>query len=215
MSHSHVAGRLTAAGLLVTALVAAVPTASAAAPHDAEGSAYGLTVAGPLDVPPVPAVSSRSGDVSKHLVREDLTDLVDASALDVSAAADRARSTVARVAVPSAKLRAEAVTAECKGGEGHVSLARASLAGRSLDVSPPPNTTVPVDVPVVGRGSLTLNKQQRRADGRLDVTAVELRLPIPGDAATIRIASATCGRAAAPPKAPAPTPVKRDLPVTG
>lgn len=40
---------------------------------------------------------------------------------------------------------------------------------------------------------------------------MELRLPLPGEAATVRIASATCG----PAEAPAPTPVEHDLPVTG
>ncbi|GAA4238379.1 hypothetical protein GCM10022254_54080 [Actinomadura meridiana] len=227
MRHSHAAGRLTAAGALITGLVlAATPALAApnAAPNAAAaggGSAYGVTVSGPLDVPPVPAVSSRSSLVSKHLAREDLTDLVDASALDVGASADRARSSVARVAVPTAQLRASAIGAECVGGHGSAHLARATLAGRALDASPPPNTTIPLAVNGVGDGALILNKQQRMADGRLNVTAVELRLPLPGKAATVRIASATCGRAApeaptkTPSEAPAPRPVKHDLPVTG
>jgi hypothetical protein len=224
MRHVHAAGRLTAAGVLITGLLG-VATPALAAPHPAKpggGSAYGLTVAGPLEVPPVPAVSSRSGTVTKHLLREDNTKLVTASALDVSASADRARSSVAQAAVPSADLAASAVSAECDGGRGAAHLARAVVAGRHLDSSPPPNTTIPVDVEGVGRTSLTLNKQQRMSDGRLNVTAMELRLPIPGKASTVRIASATCGRAATNDhandprsEAPAPRPVKHDLPVTG
>ncbi|XRQ09939.1 choice-of-anchor P family protein [Actinomadura welshii] len=183
-----------------------------------EGSAYGLTASGPVSVPPVPAVSSTTETVRKSLLREESTDLVKASALDVSASAARARSTVAKAAVPAADLMADAVTAKCRGGHGSAHLARAVIAGKRLDASPPPNTTIPVDVEGVGRTSLTLNKQERMADGRLAVTAMELRLPLPGKPATIRIASATCGKsgpAEQPADAPAPTPVEHDLPVTG
>ncbi|MGP4026390.1 choice-of-anchor P family protein [Actinomadura sp. 3N407] len=228
MRYDHAVGRLTTAGLLATWMLApglvaaatpAVAATPAAAPHGAEGSAYGLTVTGPVAVPPVPAVSSTTGKVSKSLLREDHTDLVKASALDVSASAARARSTVARVAVPAAKLMASAVAAKCDGGRGSAHLARAVVAGKRLDASPPPNTTVPVDIEGLGRASLVLNKQQRMADGRLAVTAMELRLPLPGKPATVRLASATCGRASGPAKppseAPAPTPVEHDLPVTG
>ncbi|MFG2087379.1 MULTISPECIES: choice-of-anchor P family protein [unclassified Spirillospora] len=223
MRYSTAVGRLTATGLLATGLLApvtatAATTALAAAPHGSEGSAYGLTVAGPVSVPPVPAVSSTTGEVSKSLLRENHTKLVQASALDVTASAARARSTVARVAVPAAKLMASAVSARCDGGRGSAHLARAVIAGKRLDASPPPNTTVPVDIEGLGRASLILNKQQRMADGRLGVTAMELQVPLPGKPATVRIASATCGQAGpseTPSEAPAPTPVEHDLPVTG
>ncbi|TDD30167.1 hypothetical protein E1287_29780 [Actinomadura sp. KC06] len=217
MRFSHASKRLTVTGLLVTGLAAAaaaVPAPAKAAPRP-EGSAYGLTVDGPLAVPPMPAVSSAAGPVSKSLARENHTKLVDASALDVSASSSRARSTVARLAVPPAQLLASAVSAECDGGRGSAHLTRAALAGKRLDASPPPNTTIPVDVDGLGRASLILNKQQRMADGRLAVTAMELRLPLPGKASTVRIASAMCKGGSVPAEAPAPKPVKRDLPVTG
>ncbi|WP_396448913.1 choice-of-anchor P family protein [Actinomadura sp.] len=214
MRYSHAVMRLAAAGLLAGGLVAAGMPAQAAAPGD-EGSAYGLAVTGPLAVPPVPAVSSSSGEVSKRLLREDRTKLVRASGLDVSASAARARSSVARLAVPAAKLAAGAVSAKCADGQGSANLANAVLAGKRLDSTPPPNTTVPVDVDGVGRASLTLNKQRRMADGRLAVTAMELMLP--GGKGALRVASATCGRGVpqGPAEAPAPTPVRHDLPVTG
>ncbi|MFA1548991.1 choice-of-anchor P family protein [Actinomadura chokoriensis] len=214
MRHSHAVKRLATAGLLAGGLVAA-GTPALAAPAG-EGSAYGLAVTGPLAVPPAPAVSSTTGEVNKRLLREDRTKLVKASALDVSASAARATSSAARIAVPTAKLAAGAASAKCVDGRGSARLAGAVLAGRRLDVSPPPNTTVPVDVEGFGRTALTLNKQQRTADGRLAVTAMELRLP--GGKGAVRIASATCGRGAparGPAEAPAPTPVKHDLPVTG
>lgn len=208
MRHSHAFARLAAAGLLAGGLVA---TAGPALAVGGEGSAYGLTATGPLSIPPVPAVSSTTGKVSKHLLREDSTKLVRASVLDVSASADRARSSVARLAVPPAKLAAEAVSAKCVNGKGTANLVNAVLAGKRLDSTPPPNTTIPVDVDGLGRTSLTLNKQQRLADGRLAVTAMELMLP--GGKGAVRVASATCGKRA--PEAPAPKPVKHDLPVTG
>ncbi|MES9537954.1 MULTISPECIES: choice-of-anchor P family protein [unclassified Actinomadura] len=218
MRHIHATKRLATAGLLATGLVAAPASATAfAAAPGGEGSAYGLTATGPIAIPPIPAVSSSTGPVSKSLLREAHTDLVKASALDVKAAPDRASSSVARLAVPSAKLMADAVSAKCTAGSGAAHLARATLAGRRLDASPPPNTTIPVDVQGLGRTALTLNKQQRMPDGRLAVTGMELALP--GKKGAVRVASATCGKAAGPAhgpsEAPAPTPVKHDLPVTG
>jgi hypothetical protein len=220
MRYSHAVRRLTTAGLLAGGLVAAATPALAApaqaAAPSGEGSAYGLTVSGPLAVPPVPAVSSTTGRVSKSLLREDRTKLVKASALDVSASAARAKSSVARLSVPTAKLAASAVSARCVNGQGTANLAHAVLAGKRLDSTPPPNTTIPVDVDGLGRTSLTLNKQQRTADGRLAVTALELMLP--GGKGALRVASATCGQGApvrTPSEAPAPSPVQHDLPVTG
>ncbi|MGI5205255.1 choice-of-anchor P family protein [Spirillospora sp. CA-108201] len=218
MRHIPAVKRIAATGLLATGLAASVAPATAfAAAPGSEGSAYGLTVTGPLAVPPVPAVSSSTGRVSKSLLREDRTKLVKASALDVDASASRARSAVAHLSVPSAKLLADAVTAKCTAGQGGAHLARATLAGKHLDSTPPPNTTVPVDVDGLGRTALVLNKQQRMADGRLAVTGIELTLP--GRKGAIRVASATCGKPAGPAhhpsEAPAPKPVKHDLPVTG
>ncbi|MEV0661552.1 choice-of-anchor P family protein [Actinomadura luteofluorescens] len=218
MRHNHAAKRFATAGLLATGLaMAAAPAPAFAAAPGSEGSAYGLTVTGPLAVPPVPAVSSSTGRVSKSLLREDRTKLVKASALDVDASAARAHSAVTHLSVPSAKLLADAVTATCTAGQGGAHLARATLAGKHLDSTPPPNTTVPVDVDGLGRTALVLNKQQRMADGRLAVTGMELALP--GGKGAIRVASATCGKPAGPvhgpAEAPAPKPVKHDLPVTG
>lgn len=213
MRYSHAFASLAAAGLLAGGLVA---TAGPALATGGEGSAYGLAVTGPLAVPPVPAVSSTTGTVSKRLLRENHTKLARASALDVSASAARADSSVTRLAVPTAKLAADAVSAKCRNGQGTANLANAVLAGKRLDSTPPPNTTIPVDVDGLGRTSLTLNKQQRTADGRLAVTGMELMLP--GDKGALRVASATCGQGApvrTPSEAPAPSPVKHDLPVTG
>ncbi|WP_243726010.1 choice-of-anchor P family protein [Actinomadura rubrisoli] len=227
-------------GLLAAGLLATTPATAGAtplAPGD-EGSAYGLTATGPAAVGPAPAVSSASREVRKSVLREEHTKLFNASALNASAAASQARAGVARLNVPKADMTASAVSADCAHGQGASHLTNAFVAGRRLDSSPPPNTTVPVDVDGVGRASMILNKQQRMPDGRLAVTAMELTLPRP-EGTTLRVASATCGRggrpagkpagrpagkpagkpagmpAGKPAEAPAPTPVERDLPVTG
>ncbi|GGV16549.1 hypothetical protein GCM10010182_41790 [Actinomadura cremea] len=217
--------RLTTAGLLATGLAAAlapalaVPALADPGSGGATGSAYGLNLTGPIDIAPVPAVSSGGEQVERALLREKGTKFVQAEALDVRASAARARSQVARLSVPAADLLASAVAAKCDGGRGSAHLADARVAGRRLDVTPPPNTRIPVKIEGMGDATLTLNKQRRMPDGRMNVTAMELALPLT-EPTTLRVASATCGRAAPKahekqPEAPAPTPVRRDLPVTG
>ena len=132
----------------------------------------------------------------------------------MQATPNHARSSVTQLSVPAARLLASAVSATCDGGWGSVHLANAIIAGRQLSVTPPPNTTIPVELDGARRASLVLNKQQRLQDGRLAVTAMEFTLPLRG-ASTLRVASATCGQVAGPAEAPTPTPVTRDLPVTG
>ncbi|MBO2456049.1 choice-of-anchor P family protein [Actinomadura violacea] len=215
----HAFTRLTTAALLAGGLTAAAAAPVLAAPPDpsGSGSAFGLAATGPLGaVPPVPAVSSDGGAAHKSLLNENRLKAVRASALNVDATPANARSNVAGLAVPTAKLMANAVTATCHDGQGGAHLTQATVAGKRLDATPPPNTTVPVDVEGVGRTSLVLNKQQRLPNGRLAVTAMQLNLP--GGKGALRVASATCGRTAAqrPVEAPAPKPVKHhDLPVTG
>ncbi|MQY04893.1 choice-of-anchor P family protein [Actinomadura macrotermitis] len=223
-------------GLLAVALgltMAAPAAASPAAGSDAgSGSAFGLAGAGPVPVAPLPAVSSAGDVVSRTLLRENRTQYVNAGALDVKAAREQAHSHVADLTVPLAGLQAESVSATCRQGQGAAHLTQAVVAGKRLDSSPPPNTTIPVKVDGVGNADLVLNKQERMRDGRLNVTAVALDLPVNGKTESLRVASATCGKRrpahhakppahhAKPPvrpagEAPKPTPVKGDLPVTG
>ncbi|WP_067490559.1 choice-of-anchor P family protein [Actinomadura hibisca] len=257
------AGRLVQVSLVAAVAASLAATPAVAAPADNAGaargnapdaSAFGLNVIGPVRVPPVPAVSSGAGEVRKSVLRENRTKVVKAGVLDVKAQHDRAHSQVADLRVPSAGLRAEAVTAKCLGGRGGAEIADGVVAGKPLAVAPPPNTTVPVDLPELGRASVILNKQERMRDGRLNVTAMEVNLPVgQGKTESIRVASATCGRGRptgghpqgpkGPQKpqgpqgpktpgasegakgpqgaqgqhaeAPAPTPVKGDLAVTG
>jgi hypothetical protein len=223
-----------AAGLLPAAVLPAAQASAEAgagsatartakAPGNPVGSAFGLAVSGPVAISPVPAVASASTTpVSKSLLREGRTGLLTASALDVKAASDQAHSHITRLRVPEAALAAEAVSATCTGGTGFARLAGAAIAGTALDSSPAPNSSVPVALPGgLGTVAVTLNKQERLADGRLRVTALAVDLPIAGKNEAVRVASATCGRRAvaassgATQEAPAPVPVKNDLPVTG
>ncbi|MBW8482021.1 choice-of-anchor P family protein [Actinomadura parmotrematis] len=202
MSYTKAARRLAQASVIAAALgvAAAAPAAATPAPGhgapgtDAGGSAYGLTATGPVPVPTLPAVQSPGGEVRKSLLRENHTKMLDAGALNVKAARDRAHAQVADLRVPDAGLLAQAVTARCQAGRGSARLAGAMIGGRPLAVDPPPNTVVPVDVPKLGRVALTLNKQWREADGRLTVTAIALDLPVAGRPESLRVASATCGR---------------------
>ena len=196
--------------------VADVPVAAAPAVPTPEVPVAAEPPVVSAPVPPEPAVSSDGGPAHKSVLSEDRLKAVRASALRVDATPSNARSNVTDLAVPTAKLMANAVTATCHDGQGGAHLTRATVAGKRLDATPPPNTTVPVDVEGVGRTSLVLNKQQRMPNGRLAVTAMQLNLP--GGKGAVRVASATCGRVPAqrPAEAPAPKPVRHhDLPVTG
>ena len=206
-----------AAGLLPAAILPAGSADAAAAPTDPVGSAFGLAVIGPVAISPVPAVASSSAaPVSKSLLREGSTGLLTASALDVKAASDQAHSHIAKLRVPEAALAAEAISATCTGATGTARLAGAAIAGTALDASPAPNSSIPVRLPGgLGTVAVTLNKQERLADGRLRVTALAVDLPIGGKNEAIRVASATCGRTMVAVEAPAPVPVKSNLPVTG
>ncbi|MBO2449114.1 hypothetical protein J4573_18565 [Actinomadura barringtoniae] len=215
-----------AAGLLPAAIMpagsaSAAPRPATAKAADPIGSAFGLAVIGPVAISPVPAVASSStAPVSKSLLREGSTGLLTASALDVKAAADQAHSHIARLRVPEAALAAEAISATCTGATGTARLAGAAIAGTALDASPAPNSSIPVRLPGgLGTVAVTLNKQERLPDGRLRVTALAVDLPLAGKTEAIRVASATCGKPAAAAgsavEAPAPVPVKSNLPVTG
>ncbi|WP_019632083.1 choice-of-anchor P family protein [Actinomadura atramentaria] len=213
---------LVAAAFGATATAPALAAAPAPAPAPAPGSsAFGLTATGPVALPPLPVAQSLSDTVSRSLLRENLK-VVDAGVLNVKAAKGYAHSDVATLKVPTAGLFAQAVSATCRDGRGVSHVANAVVAGKHLDVSPPPNTTVPFHVDGLGDGSVVINKQERLGDGRLRVTALAVRVPLGGGKAqTILVSSATCGKLPAKPvtpphsAAPKPHPVRGDLPVTG
>jgi len=218
--------RRAAAGAAVVVSVAALATGPAGADRapTGHGSAFGLSANGPVSVPVISAVASHGKPAERSLVSVPDNPLLSAKVLHTNAEKAKARASVADVLIKKLKLKANAVTAKCTQGMGSVDLVAAELDGKRLAVSPSPNSALHADLGPLGKATVTLNKQTRNADGTLTVTAVEARVPVAGKMETVTISSATCGKeqAAQPapqkpggPKAPKPTPVHHDLPVTG
>ncbi|MFI0354833.1 choice-of-anchor P family protein [Actinomadura sp. 9N407] len=239
MRLKHLTKAAAVAGAVAMPLALAVPSAGAATPAPA-GSAFALSATGPVAIPATPSVTSAAVKPERKSVAElPANPVVKASVLNAAAWAGHARASVADLAIPRAQLRASAVAARCDQGNGGSHLVKLTVNGRMIKAAAKPNSGVTVQLDGLGTVSLVLNKQSRTPDGRLTVTAIELSLPLgAGKTETIRIASATCGRApgkpsepskpgnpkpspsaptTAPPTqvAPAPTPVTGDLPVTG
>ncbi|MEV5570731.1 choice-of-anchor P family protein [Spirillospora sp. NPDC052269] len=199
--------RLTRAVVLAAAggLLAASP-AFAAVPGDAaggagrgpgaasggEGSAFGLALSGPVPLAPKPAVASAKGVQRASMLNEQRAKIVRAGALDVAASPERSQARVAQLRVPDLRLAADTVRARCTGGTGASDLVGATIDGKRLPVAPAPNTTIPVDLPKLGRVALTLNKQERTPNGTR-VTAMELTAPLAHlGPENVRVSSVTC-----------------------
>ncbi len=192
---------LAAVALAATALTPLAPAQAASR----SGFAYGIAANGSLlNLGPLPAVSSGHSS----LLSVPANPLLAAGVLDVTATLTHARASVTDAKILKAALSASLITATCTAGAGRSSLVDATLAGTRLPATPGPNTAVgPIKVPGVGAVDLTLNKQVRHG-GRLTVTAIAL--DVLGQ--RVSIASASCQAMAA---APAPKPVRNNLPVTG
>jgi hypothetical protein len=245
MRLSQLSKYATLAGVLVMPLAVSAPAAHAD-PAEATASAYGLEAVGPVAIPRTAEVAS----AGKRPVRKNLTELpanplMDATALRTSAAPGQGRADVADLRMSKIGFSADKVTAQCDNGTGDARLSRIALDGRELKLGTRPNTTITRDIEGVGTVGLTANKQSRTSDGRLALTALELRVPFgPGKLQTIGVSSVTCGKpklkkpaqkpggngghqgghghgpdsgpaAPRPGAAPAPNPVRGDLPVTG
>lgn len=209
------------------------------------GSAFGLAAQGPLAIKPLPAVESNGTPVSKSLLPPTDNGLINVSALTVSADRRNAAARATGVSALQQQITANAISAKCVGDKGVTNLANAKVAGREIDSSPAPNTTIPINIAPYGEGSVTFNKQQRLPDGRLSVTGMAVELPLPeGKKQTLDVSSVTCDERKkrkiredhddsstrgkkvedvstaveeerVVPEAPVPAPVDAELPVTG
>ncbi|MQA07275.1 MAG: hypothetical protein GEU98_01765 [Pseudonocardiaceae bacterium] len=221
-----------AAVAALTAVGLTLSPATAGASGDTLSTAYAIGASGLLDVAKTPYLDSSNGFQEKSLANLDVPEnLLSTGVLNSSVDEGSASSSVADLKVSLAQildndmlgLTASLIKATCEEGEGSAALADAKIAGKDLDVSPPPNTGV--EVP--GLGGVVLNKQEKNEDGSLSVTALHIDL---GGQQTIDIANASCGMseddAPKPPgdgddggddggKAPRPTPVAGHHPVTG
>lgn len=180
---------------LTSALALVLPLSPASASTDTGGSAFGIAAHGPITIKPVPSVlTSTTEIVRKNLLRErGVGQLLTASVMSVAASPDHATSSVADLNGLRSQLRADAIAAQCHNGQGGVQLTHATIAGKALEVSPAPNTRLPITLDTLGTVALTLNKQAVQPNGGLTVTAVAVTLPLGGGRSqTIDIASATC-----------------------
>jgi hypothetical protein len=230
----HPISKFAAAGAALTAAIAFAEPALAVTYSGS--SAYGVAASGLVPLSPTPAVTAPAGQpksVQKSLVSLPANGVLSAKVLGVNAGPGKARASVADLRVAKAKLAANAVTATCLNGVGKSQLVHATICDRTLESAPKPNTTIPVRLEGLGTVTVTLNKQERRHDGRLTVTALSVRVPLGKVVQTVDVSSATCAAAGSQPSpgpgdngpgddsgsddgtAPVPTPVKGDLPVTG
>jgi hypothetical protein len=184
-------------------------------------SASGILTSG-LGIPPLSTVSSQGKAEENSLVSIPANQALTTSVLHVLADAEQgtARASVADVNLGGGKLIASLVTASCEPGGGSATLLDAIVAGHAIPVAPPPNTTIAVPPGVGHIVAITLNKQVKNSHGGLTVTAIEVQLGAGRGQKSIDISTANCSAPTAVtspgvPAAPAPTPQRGTLPVTG
>ena len=118
----------------------------------------------------------------------------------------------------------KALQVNCQGDAGTVTVAGVSVLGAEVPLAGQmaPNTKLfTADNPLSQGVQVTFNRQTPHKDGSFTVDGVVVDLG--GNQGEIVLASTTCGipvktpagRAPTPPRAPAPQPVERDVPVTG
>ena len=227
------------AGAVITLFTAVAATTAAVGAQgaSANNSAFALSATGLLTIQPVPYTDTSNGSSQRKSLAEFATPdkSLRARVLNSSVTSGNASSSATDLDLKlddprlrQARLTASAVRAECSQGSATASLADATVAGRNVLASPPPNT----EVPLPGAGSVVLNKQTKKADGSTTVTAVHLEV---NGLQKVDIATVQCSQTGdtappkpAPPKpapprpshpqppadAPRPQPVKGHLPVT-
>lgn len=214
----HIARRGSVALLAAAAaLMLGIGTASAAT---GTGSAFGAQVnvtllgmpvvnAGPI------AQSETTGPTSAHVVNLNLPNILTVGALDTSATADPTTGDVntdadtLNVGLPllqavlgnvSIKVVDATCSATSSGTTGSATILGANLGSLPpIAVNPPPNTQIPVSLPLIGNiATLTFNEQIQNADGSLTVNGLHIHLLGSGLLGTIGsgdvvLSSNTCG----------------------
>ncbi|MFD2417599.1 choice-of-anchor P family protein [Amycolatopsis pigmentata] len=221
--------------VLSAALVAGIvlaPVADATdMKHSGGFSAYAISGTGLLKVDPRPSVTDAQGFSEESLADLKLPQaLAELKALNARAGSGQSRASIGdlKIGLGAGKpvLTASAIEARCGHGNHSSTLARAALGDHKLGVGTAPNTKVAVP----GLASVTLNKQVTNKDGSVTVTAISIDVD---GIQKLDLASCTCNEEASSPttgtsssqptsvvpvvngKAPAPTPVKAHLDVTG
>jgi hypothetical protein len=192
---------------------------AAADVNDLTGAgAFGVSVnatvpGGPsVSVGPIPSVDlpGGGGSVSDSLASVNAAPVLTAGVLNVSseganlgthAGFSTSTAEVANANLLTGALTAELITATCTsngdGSTGSSSLLSASAGGNPLDVSPPPNTTIPIAT----IGTIVLNEQivtnTPGVETTITVNAIHITLDVGGITGDVIISQARC-RAAGP-----------------
>lgn len=194
-------------------------TPAAANVNDLSGAgAFGVSVnasvpgLGSVTAGPIPSVDlpGGGGNVSTSAASVSAPPVVTAGVLNVSsqganlgshAGFSTSTAQVANAALLSNALTAQLITATCTsngdGSTGSSTLVGASAGGNPLDVSPPPNTTIPVGT----IGTIVLNEQivtnTPGVETKITVNAIHVTLNVAGITGDVIISQARC-RAAGP-----------------
>lgn len=181
----------------VSVTVAAPASAAAGDTHSRGILCTGLVTCGPFAASNFPAGPASNSTVGTTAVAGLLT----AGVINTTANATGATASVANLAVtlsPTSALTADAVSSSCTiaqdgtvSGSSSIVNGVVTVAGvqlLTLTSMPAPNTTVAV-TGIPGVASITLNKQDRAADGTLTVTAISITLL---NGQTIDIAQSSC-----------------------
>ncbi|HEX2313852.1 MAG TPA: choice-of-anchor P family protein [Thermomonospora sp.] len=192
MRSLHLTRSAVLTGALALPLVVAVAPASHAG--HGQGSAYAVSGSGMVPIPSTPAVTSAGRPVRQAKADVPANPWVTGSALTALAGAGHGQADLTNVAIRQAGFTADAVSARCQGGRGSAHLSRAVVRGNRLAATPVPNHKLIMSFGRFGNGSVTLNKQARRPDGGVTVTAMEVVLPPAAGRKPQRLslASATC-----------------------
>ncbi|MDF5757825.1 choice-of-anchor P family protein [Spongiactinospora sp. TRM90649] len=192
----HVAGAA-ALGVAVAATLVGAAASASQASTDSPSIAYVLSATGPVAINPVPKAVWPEGQPARRVaLQSHENSLITATGLVAAADGTHSEATAADVRTMERHITAQVIKARCEGGRGVTTLTGARLGERAIEANPAPNTTIPVDLGKMGTASVTLNKQVRGADGRLNVTGMAVSLPLAeGQSQTVDVASVACGGA--------------------
>ncbi|MFI0424860.1 choice-of-anchor P family protein [Spongiactinospora sp. 9N601] len=190
----HLVGAAALAIAAASTLVSAAASASQAS-TDSPSTAHVLSANGPVHINPIPKVESPQGQAARRVALGSHEDqLITATGLLATADESRSEASAAHIRTLEKRITADAIKSTCAGGEGVTTLAGARIGDRPIEANPAPNTTIPVDLGKAGTASVTLNKQVRGADGRLNVTGMAVTVPVSeGKSQTVDVASVACG----------------------
>lgn len=183
------------AGVL-SALLAGGVTVAPAASAEPEDSAYALQAEGLVTIPKTPYVVDEG---KEHLVAADLPpeagELLHTGVFNAYTSEGHAKATTTGLEAGLLDLlpeiSASMVVAECTDGKGSTSVTDLKVAGQEVNLDQiQPNQEI-IPEPLAGIARLTLNKQEKDANGMLKVSALSVELV--NGAQSVDMSVAVCG----------------------